>query len=136
MKAKKTTRKTAMTDAEIKEAIRRDKEWMDNLDPEDEIKIPEGGIKGLFGDDDDESADKESEEFAAEGEFGEDDADEEENDDEEAGEGDADDEEDDENDDGDDDVDTPGFGGMLGALVGGIGGIVIGGILGTALFDD
>ena len=80
MKANKTTRKTAMTDAEIKKAIRRDKEWMDNLDPEDEIKIPEGGIKGLFGDDDDESADKESEEFAAEGEFGEDDADEEEND--------------------------------------------------------
>ena len=54
MKAKKTTRKTAMTDAEIKEAIRRDKEWMDNLDPEDEIRIPEGGIKGLFGDDDDD----------------------------------------------------------------------------------
>ncbi len=128
-----------MTDAEIKEAIRRDKEWMDNLDPEDEIKIPEGGIKGLFGDDDDESADKESDEFAAEGELGEDDADEEENDDEEAGEWDADDEEDDEIDDGDDDdddVDTSGVGGMLGALVGGIGGIVIGGILGTALFDD
>lgn len=54
MKAKKTTRKTAMTDAEIKEAIRRDKEWMDNLDPEDEVEIPEGGIKGLFGDDDDD----------------------------------------------------------------------------------
>ena len=139
MKAKKTTRKTAMTDAEIKEAIRRDKEWMDNLDPEDEIKIPEGGIKGLFGDDDDESADKESEDFAAEGEPGEDEADEEETDDEEAGEGDADDEEDGENDEGDDDdddVDTSGVGGMLGALVGGIGGIVIGGILGTALFDD
>ena len=131
MKAKKTTRKTAMTDAEIKEAIRRDKEWMDNLDPEDEIKIPEGGIKGLFGDDDDESADKESEEFAAEGELGEDDADEEESDDEETGEDDADDAEDD-----DDDVDASGVGGMLGALVGGIGGIVIGGILGTALFDD
>lgn len=80
MKAKKTTRKTAMTDAEIKEAIRRDKEWMNNLNPEDEIEIPEDGIKGLSGDDDDESADKESEEFAAEGEFGEDDADEEEND--------------------------------------------------------
>ena len=139
MKAKKTTRKTAMTDAEIKEAIRRDKEWMDNLDPEDEIKIPEGGIKGLFGDDDDESADKDSEEFGAEGELGEDDADEEESDDEEAGEDDADDAEDDETDDGDDDdddVDTSGVGGMLGALVGGIGGIVIGGILGTALFDD
>ena len=69
-----------MTDAEIKEAIRRDKEWMNNLNPEDEIEIPEDGIKGLSGDDDDESADKESEEFAAEGEFGEDDADEEEND--------------------------------------------------------
>jgi hypothetical protein len=139
MKAKKTTRKTAMTDAEIKEAIRRDKEWMNNLNPEDEIKIPEGGIKGLFGDDDDESADKESEEFAAEGEPGEDDADEEEGDDEEAGEDDADDEEDGETDDGDDDdddVDTSGVGGMLCALVGGIGGIVIGGILGTALFDD
>ena len=131
MKAKKTTRKTAMTDAEIKEAIRRDKEWMDNLDPEDEIKIPESGIKGLFGDDDDESADKESEEFAAGGELGEDDADEEESDDEVTGEDDADDAEDD-----DDDVDTSGVGGMLGALVGGIGGIVIGGILGTALFDD
>ena len=139
MKAKKTTRKTAMTDAEIKEAIRRDKEWMDNLDPEDEIKIPEGGIKGLFGDDDEDSADNDSEEFDAEGEFGEDDADEEQNDDEEAGEGDADDEEDGENDEGDDDdddVDASGVGGMLGALVGGIGGIVIGGILGTALFDD
>ena len=132
MKAKKTTRKTAMTDAEIKEAIRRDKEWMNNLNPEDEIEIPEGGIKGLFGDDDDESADKESEEFAAEGEPGEDEADEEETDDEEAGEGDADDDDDDD----DDDVDTSGVGGMLGALVGGIGGIVIGGILGTALFDD
>ena len=60
---------------------------MDNLDPEDEVEIPEGGIKGLFGDDDD-------------------------------------------------DVDTSGVGSMLGALVGGIGGIVIGGILGTALFDD
>ena len=77
MKAKKTTRKTAMTDAEIKEAIRRDKEWMDNLDPEDEIEIPEGGIKGLFGDDDEDSADNDSEEFDAEGELGEDDADEE-----------------------------------------------------------
>ena len=75
MKAKKTTRKTAMTDAEIKEAIRRDKEWMDNLDPEDEIEVPEGGIKGLFGDDDEASADKDSEEFGAEGELGEDDAD-------------------------------------------------------------
>ena len=136
MKAKKTARKTAMTDAEIKEAIRRDKEWMDNLDPEDEIRIPEGGIKGLFGDDDEDSAEKDSEEFDAEGELGEDDADEEEGDDEEAGEGDADDEEDGENDEGDDDVDTSGVGGMLGALVGGIGGIVIGGILGTALFDD
>ena len=139
MKAKKTTRKTAMTYAEIKEAIRRDKKWMDNLDPEDEIKIPEGGIKGLFGDDDEASADKDSGEFDAEGELGEDDADEEESDDEETGEDDADDAEDDETDDGDDDdddVDTSGVGGMLGALVGGIGGIVIGGILGTALFDD
>ena len=129
-----------MTDAEIKEAIRRDKEWMDNLNPEDEIKIPEGGIKGLFGDDDEASADKDSEEFAAEGEPGEDEADEEETDDEEDGENDeGDDEEDGENDEGDDDdddVDTSGVGGMLGALVGGIGGIVIGGILGTALFDD
>ena len=113
-----------MTDAEIKKAIRRDKEWMDNLDPEDEIKIPEGGIKGLFGDDDEASADKDSEEFGAEGELGEDDAD------------DAEDDETDDGDDDDDDVDTSGVGGMLGALVGGIGGIVIGGILGTALFDD
>ncbi len=139
MKANKTTRKTAMTDAEIKKAIRRDKEWMDNLDPEDEIRIPEEGIEGLFGDDDEASDDKESDEFAAEGELGEDDADEEESGDEEAGEWDADDEEDGENDEGDDDdddVDTSGVGGMLGALVGGIGGIVIGGILGTALFDD
>ena len=136
MKAKKTTRKTAMTDAEIKEAIRRDKEWMNNLNPEGEIEIPEGGIKGLFGDDDEDSADNDSEEFDAEGELGEDDADEEESDDEEAGEDDADDAEDGENDEGDDDVDTSGVGGMLGALVGGIGGIVIGGILGTALFDD
>ena len=138
MKANKTTRKAAMTDAEIKEAIRRDKEWMDNLDPEEEIEVPEGGIKGLFGDDDEDSADNDSEEFDAEGELGEDDADEEESDDEEAGEDDADDAEDDEDDcdDDDDDVDTSGVGGMLGALVGGIGGIVIGGILGTALFDD
>ena len=124
MKAKKTARKTTMTDAEIKEAIRRDKEWMDNLDPEDEIKIPEGGIKGLFGDDDEDSADNDSEEFDAEGELGEDDAD------------DAEDDETDDGDDDDDDVDTSGVGGMLGALVGGIGGIVIGGMLGTALFDD
>ena len=124
MKAKKTARKTTMTDAEIKEAIRRDKEWMDNLDPEDEIKIPEGGIKGLFGDDDEDSADNDSEEFDAEGELGEDDAD------------DAEDDETDDGDDDDDDVDASGVGGMLGALVGGIGGIVIGGMLGTALFDD
>ena len=124
MKAKKTTRKTAMTDAEIKEAIRRDKEWMNNLNPEDEIEIPEGGIKGLFGDDDEDSADNDSEEFDAEGELGEDDAD------------DAEDDETDDGDDDDDDADTSGVGGMLGALVGGIGGIVIGSILGTALFDD
>ena len=116
MKAKKTARKTTMTDAEIKEAIRRDKEWMDNLDPEDEIRVPEEGIEGLFGDDDEDSADNDSEEFGTEGELGEDDADDAEDD--------------------DDDVDTSGVGGMLGALVGGIGGIVIGGILGTALFDD
>ena len=89
MNAKKTTRKTAMTDAEIEEAIRRDKEWMDNLDPEEEIEVPEGGIKGLFGDDDEDSADNDSEEFDAEGELGEDDADEEESDDEETGEDDA-----------------------------------------------
>ena len=124
MKAKKTARKTTMTDAEIKEAIRRDKEWMNNLSPEDEIEIPEGWIKGLFGDDDEDSADNDSEEFDAEGELGEDDAD------------DAEDDETDDGDDDDDDVDTSGVGGMLGALVGGIGGIVIGGILGTALFDD
>ena len=124
MKAKKTARKTTMTDAEIKEAIRRDKEWMNNLSPEDEIEIPEGGIKGLFGDDDEDSADNDSEEFDVECELGEDDA------------GDAEDDETDDGDDDDDDVDTSGVGGMLGALVGGIGGIVIGGILGTALFDD
>jgi hypothetical protein len=136
MKAKKTSKKTAMTAAEIKEAIRRDKQWMDNLDSEDEIKIPEGGIKGLFGDDDEDSADNDSEELAAEGELGEDDDDnDEESEDEDAGEEDADEEESDEDDD-DYDVDTSGVGGMLGALVGGIGGIVIGGILGTALFDD
>ena len=116
MKAKKTARKTTMTDAEIKEAIRRDKEWMNNLSPEDEIRVPEEGIEGLFGDDDEDSADNDSEEFGTEGELGEDDADDAEDD--------------------DDDVDTSGVGGMLGALVGGIGGIVIGGILGTALFDD
>ena len=50
MKAKKTTRKTAMTDAEIKEAIRRDKEWMDNIDPDDGIVVSKGALKDIFGD--------------------------------------------------------------------------------------
>lgn len=73
MKAKKATSKTKMTDAEIKEAIRRDKEWMNKLDPEDEIEIPEEGIKGLFEDDDDETEENYSDEFDAEDEADDDD---------------------------------------------------------------
>ena len=37
-------KKTKMTAAENKEAIRRDKEWMDNIDPEEEIVIPKGAL--------------------------------------------------------------------------------------------
>ena len=43
-------RKGKMTDAEIKEAIKRDKEWMENIDPDEEIEVPEGAFKDLFGD--------------------------------------------------------------------------------------
>jgi len=38
MKPKAT--KIRMTAAEIKEAIKRDKEWMDNIGPDDEIQPP------------------------------------------------------------------------------------------------
>ena len=118
MKTKKTTNTPKMTDAEIKEAIRRDKEWMDNISPDDEI---------LFGDDEDESSeDNDSEEFDAEVETEEDEVDEDDINDDDTKDVDED----------DDDLDTSGVGGVLGALIGGIGGIVIGGILGTALFDD
>ena len=64
MKIKKPTgsvRKT-MTDAEIKEAIKRDKEWMDRIDPDEEIEVPKGAFKDLFGDtgeDDDSEEDSE-----------------------------------------------------------------------------
>ena len=127
MKTKKTMNTSKMTDAEIKEAIRRDKEWMDNIGPDDEIEIPEGGVKALFGDDDDEpSEDNDSEEFDAEVETEEDEVDEDDINDDDTKDVDED----------DDDLGTSGAGGILGALIGGIGGVVIGGILGTALFDD
>ena len=131
MKTKKTTKKAKMTDAEIKEAIQRDKEWMDNIGPDDEIEIPEGGVNALFGDDEDEPSEKNSPEGDVE------DAVDEEEDviGEEEREADEEDDETGEEDD-DDTIGTSGAGGILGALIGGIGGVVIGGILGTALFDD
>ena len=54
MKAKKTTKKTKMTDAEIKEAIKRDKEWMDDIDSDEGIVVPKGALKDIFGDNDDD----------------------------------------------------------------------------------
>ena len=58
MKVKKTTKKTKMTDAEIKEAIKRDKEWMDDIDSDEGIVVPKGALKDIFGDNDDESEDE------------------------------------------------------------------------------
>jgi len=136
MKPKAT--KIRMTAAEIKEAIKRDKEWMDNIGPDDEIVVDKKTLRDIFGDDDDREEKADDVEL-----LGDDDAEGEEDeeeqvvndDDDDCTDGDSDDEADDEEE-VDDDVDTSGVGGVLGAIVGGIGGIVLGGILGTALFDD
>ena len=58
MKVKKTTKKAKMTDAETKEAIKRDKEWMDDIDSDKGIVVPKGALKDIFGDNDDESEDE------------------------------------------------------------------------------
>ena len=59
MNVNKTTKKTRMTDAEIKEAIRRDKEWMDDIDSDEGIVVPKGALKDIFGCEDDEDEDEE-----------------------------------------------------------------------------
>ena len=139
--------KRKMTDAEIKEAIKRDKECMDRIDPDEEIEVPKGMLKDIFDDlkrklddeeaddadaDDVEELDPEDSECEIDDVENDSDDDEEENDDDtecddtdnEAVYGDID----------DDGVD--GGGKIVGALIGGIGGLVLGGILGAALLDD
>jgi len=117
MKTKKTTGsvKRPMTDAEIKEAIKRDKEWMDRIDPDEEIEVPKGAFKDLFGDTgedaDGEDDDSEGAEINDDGDIGGED---------EGVETDAD-------EDG---------GKIVGALIGGVGGLVVGGILGAAILGD
>ena len=63
MKAKKIAKKTKMTDAEIQEAIRRDKEWMGDIDSDEGIVFTEGELKELkkdiFGDEGDEKREEE-----------------------------------------------------------------------------
>lgn len=124
--AKPATRK--MPDDEIKEAIKRDKEWMNRIDPDD--AVPKDMLKDIFNDimkrtdddveDEDDSEDLETEVFG---------------DDEDAIDVDA--EVADDDDDDDDDVDSVGGGGkMVGALLGGIGGLVLGSVLGAAVFGD
>jgi hypothetical protein len=107
--------KRKMTDAEIKEAIKRDKEWMENIDPDEEIEVPEGAFKDLVGDtgEDADGEDDDSEEAEI-------------NDDADLG-------GEDEGEETDADADG---GKMLGALVGGIGGLVVGSILGAAILGD
>ena len=46
MKPKAT--KIRMTAAEIKEAIKRDKEWMDNIGPDDEIVVDKKILGGIL----------------------------------------------------------------------------------------
>ena len=144
MKAKKIIEKTRMTDAEIQEAIRRDKAWMDDIDSDEGIVVPKGALKNIFGNEDDESEEVEP---SAGIDIDDEESDDAEGEDENCEEGDED-EGDDENENEDDDGDggddddnecgggSSGVGGVVGAIVGGIGGIVLGGILGAALFDD
>ena len=119
--------KRNMTDAEIKEAVKRDKEWMDRIDPDEEIEVPKGMLKDIFEDLtrklDDEDGD-DAEELAPE------DSDGEIEDDNELVAAD-----DDENE-CDDDADGIGGGKMVGALIGGIGGLVLGSVLGAAILGD
>jgi len=141
---KTKAKKTKLTAAEIKEAIKRDKKWMDNIGPDDEIVFDKKTLRDIFGDDDDPEGKADEVEVLDDADSeGEDDEEKQvvnDDNDDDANDDDSDDEADDEEevDDGDDDadVDTSGVGGVLGAIVGGIGGIVLGGILGTALFDD
>ena len=147
---KPKAKKIRMSAAEIKEAIKRDKEWMDNIGPDDEIVVDKKTLRDILGDDDDQeeeagevevlddddSEDEEDEEEQVVNDDDDDDDDSDDNEDDEE-EVEADDEEvDDDDGTDDDDDDTSGVGGVLCAIVGGIGGIVLGGILGTALFDD
>ena len=128
MKTKKTRAsklaKRNMTDAEIKKAIKRDKAWMNHIDPDEEIEVPKGMLTDIFGgssndlDDENENVSEDSDVEEVETES---------------------DEEDDEQivdiDDDDDDGDIS-SGKMIGALIGGVGGLVLGSILGVALLGD
>ena len=154
-KATKFT-KGKMTDAEIKAAIKRDKAWMNHIDPDEEIEVPKGMLTDIFGgskknlDDEDENVgvpeDSDIEEVEIESDenddeqivdVGDDDDDEEDEEDEEDNNGeDDDDDEDDEDDYGDDGEDDIGGRNIAGALIGGIGGLVLGSILGVTLLGD
>ena len=169
-KATKST-KWKMTDAEIKAAIKRDKAWMNHIDPDEEIEVPKGMLTDIFGgskknlDDEDENVgvpedsdieeveiesdenddeqivdvgdDDDEVEEDEEDDDGEDGDDEEVEEDEEDDNGeDDDDDEDDEDDYGDDGEDDIGGRNVAGALIGGIGGLVLGSILGVTLLGD
>jgi len=106
-----------MTDAEIKEAIERDKEWMNRIDPDEEIEVPKGLTMKVFGglyEDSEEDAENEDSEIDAE------------------------DEADAENDWGEVDDEDVAVSGkkVAGAVIGGIGGLILGGVLGAALMGD
>ena len=115
--------KRKMTDAEIKEAVERDKEWMNRIDPDEEIRVPKGMLKDIFDDLKRKLDDEEADDAGAD-------------DVEELEPEDSDGEIDDGNElitGGDDGVDG---GKMVGALIGGIGGLVVGSILGAAILGD
>lgn len=46
---KPKAKKIRMTDAEIKEATERDKEWMDSIGPDDEIVVDKKIFGGILG---------------------------------------------------------------------------------------
>ena len=124
-------KKRKMTAAEIKEAIKRDKEWMNRIDPDEEIEVPKGMLKSIFEDPDNEDASAEPDSEEAENELDDED-------DEQVIDVDDDDgaEDDDDKEDADDGGDDIGGGKMVGALLGGVGGLVLGSILGAALMGD
>jgi len=112
-------RKTKMTDAKIKESIERDREWMNRIDPDEEIEVLKGMtmkvFDGLYEDSEEDSENEDSEI----------DADDENEADAENDWGEADDE----------DVAASGKK-VAGAVIGGIGGLILGGVLGAALMGD